>query len=115
MMNVEEYLASIDWVGAFVAGVVIIIVGAVLLRFLMASTSEVGSMLPRATDAAGRKVLDARTDVPVDSWVCEVCRSVNLPTATRCYRGCGARDVVGRVMPDDPWMALRDLDAGRDR
>lgn len=106
MMSVEEYLASIDWVGALVVGTVIVVVAAILLRFLMASTSEVGSMLPHARDAAGRAVLDARSGVPVDSWVCEVCRSVNTPAASRCYRGCGTREGIGRPMPDDPTRGI---------
>jgi hypothetical protein len=101
-MSAGEYLASIDWLGGVVVGAIVIAVGYVILRFLIASTSEVGSMLPGATDAAGRRILDARTQMPVDSWVCSTCRSVNTPTATLCYRGCGAKADVARALPDDP-------------
>jgi hypothetical protein len=80
----------------------VITIGAVAMRFLMATTSEVGSMLPGATDAAGRRILETRADVPTDSWVCEVCRSVNTPAASLCYRGCGSRVEVGRPLPADP-------------
>jgi hypothetical protein len=98
-MTIEEYLASIDWVGAIVVAVVVVAVGLVALRFLVAATSEVGTMLPGAVDATGRRLLDARTDMPVDSWVCTVCRSVNTPTATRCYVGCGPREEVAQPLP----------------
>lgn len=100
--DVGAYLASIDWVGAVVVGALVIAIGAVVLRFVMATTAEVGAMLPGATDAAGRAILDARTDMPVDSWVCAECRSVNTPTATVCYRGCGPRDELGRPLHEDP-------------
>ena len=99
--DLGAYLASIDWFRAIVVGGVVIAVGAVILRFLVASTSEVGAMLPGATDAAGRALLDTRTDMPVDSWVCRECRSVNTPTATVCYVGCGTRDELGTDLHDD--------------
>lgn len=98
-MSVEDYLASIDWVGAVVVGALLIVIGLVLLRFLTATTSEMGSMLPGARDAAGRALLDVRGQLPVESWVCVVCRSVNVPTATHCYRGCGPREAVGHPFP----------------
>lgn len=100
-MTALDYLSSIDWVGAAVVGTICVVVGLVLLRFMMASSSEIGSMIPGASQSAARAVLDAR-DLPVDSWVCAVCRSVNRPTAGHCYRGCGERDEVARPMPIDP-------------
>ncbi|HEX6867873.1 MAG TPA: hypothetical protein VF119_03660, partial [Candidatus Limnocylindrales bacterium] len=93
--DLGAYLASIDWVKAIVVGGLVIAVGAVVLRFVIASTAEVGAMLPGASDAAARAVLDSRTDMPIDSWVCRECRSVNTPTATVCYIGCGPREEVG--------------------
>lgn len=93
--DLGAYLASIDWVKAIVVGGILIAAGAVILRFLMASSAEVGAMLPGASDAAAHAVLDARTDMPSDSWVCGECRSVNTPTATVCYNGCGSREEVG--------------------
>ncbi len=101
-MDVETYLASIDWVGAVLVGAGLVAIGLVLLRFMMATTSELGGALPRATDAAGRRILDARPSMPVGSWLCTTCRSVNVPTATHCYRGCGPRDEVGRTLESDP-------------
>jgi hypothetical protein len=97
-VSAQEYLASIDWVAAVVVAAVLVSIGTVLLRFLLATTSEVGNMLPGAGSAAGRAILDAR-DMPVDSWVCAVCRSVNTPHATHCYRGCGAREQVEKPLP----------------
>ena len=98
-MDWQEYLTSIDWGGAIVVAGVAVLVAIVLLRFLLATTSEVGSMLPGAGQAAGRAVLDARGDLPVDSWVCAACRSVNTPQATHCYRGCGTREELARALP----------------
>jgi hypothetical protein len=100
-MSVEEYLASIDWVAAFVVAAVMVGVAMVVLRFLLATTSEVGSMLPGAGSAAGRTMLDVRGDLPVDSWVCAVCRSINTPHATHCYRGCGEREELAQALPID--------------
>ena len=100
-MSAAEYLASIDWVAAVVVAAVLVGIGMVLLRFLLATTSEVGNMLPGAGGAAGKAILDARGDLPIDSWVCAVCRSVNTPHATHCYRGCGAREQLAEPLPID--------------
>jgi hypothetical protein len=97
----DEYLASIDWVGAVLAAAILVVVGLVLLHFLMASTSEVGRMLPGAGRATGQALLDARGDLPIDSWVCPSCHSVNTPNASHCYRGCGERDDLARELPED--------------
>jgi hypothetical protein len=67
-VDFAEYILGIDWVVAVAVGGVVVVVGLVLLRFLMASTSEVGHMIPGAGEAAGRKLLDAR-DLPENSWV----------------------------------------------
>jgi hypothetical protein len=97
-MSVEEYLTGIDWFAAIAIAAGLVALAMVLLRFLMATTSEVGHMLPGAGTAAGRAILDAR-DLPIDSWVCPVCRSVNLPQAIYCYRGCGDRDDLADRLP----------------
>ena len=99
-MEAAQYLASINWLGAVIVAAALVVIGLVLLRFLMASTSEVGNMLPGAGEAAGRALLDFR-DMPVDSWVCVNCRSVNTPHATHCYRGCGLREVLAEPLPTD--------------
>jgi hypothetical protein len=99
-MAFVDYIRSIDWVFAVVVAAVLVAVGLVLLRFLMATTSEVGHMIPGASSAAGKAILDAR-DLPVDSWVCVNCRSVNTPQATHCYRGCGSREDLAEPLPTD--------------
>lgn len=101
-MSVEEYLASIDWLGAVIVAAVLVALGLVILRFLLATTAEVGHMLPGAGEAAGRALLDARGELPMGGWVCEVCRSVNTPAASHCYRGCGERSQVAERLPEDP-------------
>ena len=97
-MQAVDYILGIDWLGAVALAAILVVVGLVLLRFMMATTSEVGHMLPGAGEAAGRALLDAR-DMPVDSWVCVNCRSVNTPHASHCYRGCGSRDDVAEPLP----------------
>ena len=114
-MNFGEYLASIDWVGAVVVAAVMVVIGLVALRFLLATTSEVGQMLPGATRATGQALLDARGDLPVDSWVCGKCRSVNTPNAKRCYRGCGTRDDLARPLPANPDAIATGHNGGRNR
>jgi ribosomal protein L40E len=99
-MQAVDYILGIDWLGGVAVGAILVLIGLVLLRFMMAATSEVGHMLPGAGEAAGRALLDAR-DMPVDSWVCVRCRSVNTPHASHCYRGCGSRDVLAEPLPTD--------------
>ena len=99
-MAFADYILGIDWLGAVVVAAALVLVGLVLGRFLMASTSEVGRMIPGAGQAAGRALLDAR-DLPADSWVCVRCRSVNTPQASHCYRGCGSRDEFAERLPTD--------------
>jgi ribosomal protein L40E len=99
-MDVGEYLLSLNLPVAVLVGGAVVVVGLVLLRFLLATTSEVSRMVPGAGEAAGRALLDAR-DMPVDSWICTNCRSVNTPHATHCYRGCGSRDDLAEPLPTD--------------
>jgi hypothetical protein len=111
--SVGDYLASIDWLGGVLLGALLIGTGLVVLRFLMASSAELGAMLPGWTRAAGRRILDERTAMPVDSWVCSACRSVNTPTASLCYRGCGRREDLARPLPDDPSVTADVRNGGR--
>jgi hypothetical protein len=113
-MSAAEYLASIDWVAAVVVAAVLVGIGLVLLRFMLATTSEVGSMLPGAGSAAGKAILDAR-EMPVDSWVCVVCRSVNTPNSGHCYRGCGSREQLAEPLPVDRSLVAVGKNGGRVR
>ena len=99
-MDVGEYLLSLNLPVALLVGGVLVVAGLALLRFLMATTSEVGRMVPGAGEAAGRAILDAR-EMPENSWICTNCRSVNTPQVTYCYRGCGSRDDLGEPLPQD--------------
>ena len=99
-MDFGEYLLSLNVPLAIMVGGVLVVVGLVLLRFLMATTSEVSRMVPGAGEAAGRALLDGR-GLPPDSWICTSCRSVNTPQATHCYRGCGERRVLAEPLPTD--------------
>jgi hypothetical protein len=99
-VDVGEYLLSLNLPMAMAVGGVVVVAGLVLLRFLMATTSEVSRMVPGAGEAAGRAILDAR-DMPENSWVCTNCRSVNTPHAVHCYRGCGAREDLAEPLPTD--------------
>lgn len=111
-MEFADYLLGIDWLGAVVVAAVLVVVALVLGRFLMATTSEVGHMLPGAGEAAGRALLDVR-DLPEDSWVCLNCRSVNTPQATHCYRGCGSRDDLAEPLPTDRSIVGHGNNGGR--
>ena len=48
-MDVGQYLLSLNLPFAIAVGGVLIVVGLILLRFLMATTSEVGRMVPGTT------------------------------------------------------------------
>ena len=99
-MDFGQYLLSLNFPLAIVVAGVLVVVGLVLLRFLMATTSEMSRMVPGAGEAAGRALLDAR-GLPPDSWICTRCRSVNTPQATHCYRGCGERGALAEALPTD--------------
>jgi hypothetical protein len=99
-MQAVDYILGIDWLGALAVAAGLVVIGLILGRFLMASTSEVGRMIPGAGQAAGRALLDAR-GLPADSWVCVRCRSVNTPQASHCYRGCGSREEFAERLPTD--------------
>jgi hypothetical protein len=113
-MQAVDYVLGIDWLGAVAVAAGLVLIGLVLLRFMMATTSEVGHMLPGAGEAAGRALLDAR-DMPVDSWVCVDCRSVNTAQATHCYRGCGSRDELAEPLPTDRSTVADARNGGRAR
>jgi ribosomal protein L40E len=111
-MQAVDYILGIDWLGGVAVAAVLVVVGLVLGRFLMASTSEVGRMIPGAGQAAGRALLDAR-DLPENSWVCVRCRSVNTPQASHCYRGCGSRDDLAEPLPIDRSIVADGHNGGR--
>ena len=111
-MEAVDYVLGIDWLGAVAVAAALVLIGLVLLRFLMATTSEVGHMLPGAGEAAGRALLDAR-ELPANSWVCVRCRSVNTPQATHCYRGCGSRDDLAEPLPTDRSIVTQGNNGGR--
>jgi hypothetical protein len=94
-MTVEEYLARIDWLRAIVVGLAVGLVGLGINRFLQASADEIFGAIPFLNSSAANAVLRRRHDLPTEPWVCTVCKSVNIPTASVCYRGCGARGEVG--------------------
>jgi hypothetical protein len=99
-MAVEEYFARIDWVRAIVVGLVVGLIGLGINRFLQASADEIFGAIPFLNSSAANAVLRRRRGVPTDPWVCTVCKSVNIPTATVCYRGCGPRDAVDPAKAD---------------
>ncbi|HEX2470265.1 MAG TPA: hypothetical protein VHK05_06720 [Candidatus Limnocylindrales bacterium] len=113
-MQAVDYILGIDWLAAVAVAAVLVLVGLVLLRFLLATSSEVGHMLPGAGHAAGQALLDAR-DLPVDTWVCVKCRSVNTPQASHCYRGCGSRDELAEPLPTDRSIVAGGNNGGRVR
>jgi hypothetical protein len=97
---VEEYLARIDWLRAIVVGLAVGLIALGVNRFLQATADEIIGAIPFLNSSAANALLRRRRDVPSEPWVCSVCRSVNIPTATVCYRGCGAREEIERSRPD---------------
>jgi hypothetical protein len=100
-MAIEEYLARIDWLRAIVVGGVVVLIAFGVNRFLQATADEIIGAIPFLNSSAANALLRRRHGLPTESWVCSVCRSVNIPTATVCYRGCGPRDEVGPPSTDD--------------
>ena len=68
------------------------IVGVILRTFLVASAVELGDLVRAATGRLGAAIVGRRhASDAQDPWLCRTCRSVNLATATTCYRRCGTR------------------------
>jgi hypothetical protein len=102
MTSIEEYLGRIDLVTAVV---VALVAGALALginRFLQASADEVFGAVPFINGSVANALLRRRHGVATEPWACSVCRSVNIPTATVCYHGCGRREDVAMVRAQDP-------------
>jgi hypothetical protein len=102
MGDIGSYLASIDF---RLAVLVAVIVGtiAMLVRMFIQATAEEGLVaLPLVGSWIARAALARRRSVETRPWFCTICRSLNAPAATHCYRGCGARaDVAAPGLPTD--------------
>jgi hypothetical protein len=103
-----QYITHIDWLGGLIAASLAVIV--VVLAVRVAGRASDGSVglggWLAARTLAG--LLALRSDVPDTPWICATCRSVNPPSVSRCYRGCGRRaDIelprsVDEPSPDHP-------------
>jgi len=61
-----------------------------------------------ALEAGIRRWHSARGTADRGRWICERCRSWNVPSAGACYRGCGPRDAVEMAFPGETDGAARD-------
>jgi hypothetical protein len=102
MTSIEEYLGRIDLVTAVVVALVAGGLALGINRFLQASADEVFGAVPFINGSVANAILRRRRGVPTERWVCTVCRSLNIPTATVCYHGCGKREDVAMVRAHDP-------------
>lgn len=99
--------AGIDWgtaLGTLAAGLALaatatagILVVAYYLRHGPLTTSAADGVVPGLVRRLRR--LGGTDDRR--RWLCRICRSWNPASTTACYRGCGPRDVVGMLLPDD--------------
>jgi hypothetical protein len=95
-----EYLASIDWGRAVLVAIVAVGVGLAIRWFLVEFTDEVLGLLPFLRNGIVASILRRRPGtVPIAHWICDVCRSINDPTAARCYRGCRDRPEIVEPIP----------------
>lgn len=94
MGDFGAYLASIDFRLAVLAAVVLVAIAAGLRMFILAATEEGLAALPLVGSWLARSALARRRELATRSWFCTTCRSLNPPSATLCYRGCGPREAL---------------------
>jgi hypothetical protein len=87
-----QYLSRIDFAGAVLLGVGVVVLALVVHHFLQASVADViSNVLPGLGRWLGLSALDLAHEDPPEAWFCDTCKSLNLAGATVCYRGCGPR------------------------
>lgn len=102
---------GIDFSAPHVLGIVaiaatVVLVAAILRRFVMASGDELAELW-RQYGPIGLRRLLARRNMPSTPWFCARCRSHNARATTRCY-ACGAKreeaqaDVPSAETPASP-------------
>ncbi len=70
--------------------VLVVVVAALVRRFLMAYADEIAELWRQYAGTFGARILGHRRDMPDLPWFCDRCRSHNGRAATVCY-ACGAR------------------------
>ncbi len=109
--------ANLDWAGALgllavglaVAGAAMA-VGLAAAYYLRHGPLATGSGGPLAASIL-RRWHRARGTADRARWLCEGCRSWNVPSADTCYRGCGARGAVAMALPPNAEGADRSTSA----
>jgi hypothetical protein len=87
-----EYLSHIDFGGAVLLGVVVVVIALFVHHFLQVSAEDlIRNLLPSVARWLGLSALDAAHEDPGEAWFCPTCKSLNLAGAQICYRGCGPR------------------------
>lgn len=99
MGDFGAYLAQINWGLAVLAAVVGVAVAAVARRFILAVAEDILRALPGFGDRLGRRAIGRLPDSAASPWFCASCHSLNQPSATTCYRGCGARAAQDKGAP----------------
>lgn len=93
-----------------------------LYRALRGPDGRVPESFTRAAETRQGTLVEPGAPAPLDYWVCEACRSMNLRGAKRCY-SCKAAKVVEQppapaALPDTQpgglgWIPVMDADLGR--
>jgi hypothetical protein len=98
-----EYLSHIDFGGAVLLAVALVILAVVVQQFLQVSADDlVRNLLPGAGRWIGQSAVEMAHDDSHEAWFCQTCKSLNLPGAQVCYRGCGPRPTpVVADMPEE--------------
>jgi hypothetical protein len=101
-----EYLSHIDFGGAVLLAVAAVVLALVILQFLQVSVDDlIRNLLPGAGRWLGQSALEIAHEVPSEAWFCDRCKSLNLPGAELCYRGCGPRPAPPTARPGDDTSA----------
>jgi hypothetical protein len=89
-----DYFARIDWGLAIIVGLVAGTIGLLINRFLQATADEFVTSVPFVGELLDRVLRARRKGPEALPWVCGTCRSLNPPSASGCYNGCGKREEI---------------------
>ena len=87
-----EYLSHIDFGGAVLVAVGLVLLALVGHQFLQGSADDLlRNLLPGAGRWIGQSAVEMAHDESDEAWFCHKCKSLNLAGTDFCYRGCGPR------------------------
>jgi hypothetical protein len=114
LRNVVSWLtgsaAGVDWSDVAIVALTTLLVGgtafaaAVGVGYWIRHSDAVGGAPGAASEAATRalrRFRKVRGTADQSRWLCGRCRSWNAAGSRACYRGCGRRETMALLLPDE--------------